>query len=208
MKIAIIGAGNIGKTLGQKWANGGHDIIYGVRDISENHESLTEHATVQTVVDAITASEIVLFAIPGSAMASLLQESGSALNGKIVIDVTNQMGRAITAGESAPQAMNAHALFETYTTGVSYYRAFNSLGWENFEKPTIAGQQVDLLYAGANDDNQEIVQQLIADIGLNPISVGGLDDLALVDNIALLWGALAYRQGKGRRLAFKVLMAE
>ena len=34
MKIAILGAGNIGGILGSKWLNVGHDVLFGVREAS------------------------------------------------------------------------------------------------------------------------------------------------------------------------------
>jgi predicted dinucleotide-binding enzyme len=47
---------------------------------------------------------------------------------------------------------------------------------------------------------------LIANVGLNPIYVGDLPQAPLVDSLGLLWGALAFGQGRGRRLAFKILV--
>jgi len=35
MRIAIIGAGNVGGTLGTGWARRGHEVIFGVRDASD-----------------------------------------------------------------------------------------------------------------------------------------------------------------------------
>ena len=32
MKIAVIGAGNIGGTIGAKWASQNHEVYFGVRD--------------------------------------------------------------------------------------------------------------------------------------------------------------------------------
>ncbi len=32
MNTAILGAGNIGATLGKKWANAGHRVMFGSRD--------------------------------------------------------------------------------------------------------------------------------------------------------------------------------
>ena len=32
MKIAVIGAGNVGGTLGRRWGESGHEVIFGVRD--------------------------------------------------------------------------------------------------------------------------------------------------------------------------------
>ena len=34
MKIAIIGAGNVGGTLGRAWVKAGHEVMFGVRDPS------------------------------------------------------------------------------------------------------------------------------------------------------------------------------
>ncbi|MBK9976416.1 MAG: NAD(P)-binding domain-containing protein [Gemmatimonadetes bacterium] len=32
MRIAVIGSGNVGGTLGRRWATLGHDVVFGVRD--------------------------------------------------------------------------------------------------------------------------------------------------------------------------------
>jgi 8-hydroxy-5-deazaflavin:NADPH oxidoreductase len=51
-----------------------------------------------------------------------------------------------------------------------------------------------------------VVEQLIADVGLNPVHLGGLEQLETTDNLLALWAALAMFQGKGRdRTAFKML---
>ena len=36
MTIGIIGSGNVGGTLGTRWAKAGHDIVYGTRDPQAN----------------------------------------------------------------------------------------------------------------------------------------------------------------------------
>jgi predicted dinucleotide-binding enzyme len=33
MKMAVIGAGNVGGTLGQRWAQAGHEVVVGVREL-------------------------------------------------------------------------------------------------------------------------------------------------------------------------------
>ena len=87
-------------------------------------------------------------------------------------------------------------------------RAFNSLGWENFDDPDFGGVQADLLWCGPDGSAAVLVEELIADVGLRPVRVGGLDQLATVDMVASLWFALALGQGWGRQLAFKVLTRE
>lgn len=36
MTIGVIGSGNVGGTLGTRWAKAGHDIVYGTRDPQAN----------------------------------------------------------------------------------------------------------------------------------------------------------------------------
>ena len=59
MRIAVIGAGNVGKAVGQKWAAAGHDVRYGVRNPADaKHASLA----VATVGEAVRDAAAVLFA--------------------------------------------------------------------------------------------------------------------------------------------------
>jgi 8-hydroxy-5-deazaflavin:NADPH oxidoreductase len=59
---------------------------------------------------------------------------------------------------------------------------------------------------GPDGDAREAIEQLITDVGLNPMRLGDVDHVGLVDSIGSLWFALALGQGKGRHLAFKVLL--
>jgi predicted dinucleotide-binding enzyme len=89
--------------------------------------------------------------------------------------------------------------------GAHYVRAFNTLGWENFADPVIAGEQLDLLWCGPDGDQQHLVEAVIADVGLRPVRVGGVEQLEIVDGIARLWFALVFGQGLGRRLGIQIL---
>jgi hypothetical protein len=199
MNIAILGAKIIGSTLGRKWARAGHHVMFGVRNIN-NPEVLNLArelgATVGTVGEAIAFGNVVVFAIPGDAMDETVRTCGPALNSKIVIDAANRMG----GGE-----MNSAASFATHAPGAHVFRAFNSLGWENFENPHFDNIQADLFYYGPGDETCVSVEQLINDVGLRPMRVGDLNQVQLVDMIGSLWFALAFGRGLGRHLAFKVL---
>ncbi len=61
-----------------------------------------------------------------------------------------------------------------------------------------------MLYC-ADPDAQPVAEELIAAVGPRPVLVGNLDQVHLVDALTGLWAALAYGQGRGRNLAFKVL---
>ena len=203
MRIAIIGAGNIGGTLGAKWAAAGHSVVFGVRDPEspKARASLSaagSGAAATSIAEALTSAEVVLLSLPGAAVAAFAGEHGAALSGKLVIDATNQFGQPV---------MNGIATIQAAAPGAQVVRAFNSLGWENFAEPTIDGVQVDLLYCAPAGEAQAVAERLIADVGLRPVRVGDLAQAPLVDSIGALWGALVFGQGHSRHLAFKVLAA-
>lgn len=200
--IAILGAGKIGGTLGRKWIAAGHQVIFGVNNPQGEkavklRAELGDRATVTTAAEALaTHPDVVVLAIPGPAMDATIAQYADQLNGKIIIDTANKMGA------STP---NSFAALQQYTPDAHIYRAFNTLGWENFATPLFDGIPADLFYCGTDSEARTTVEQLIADIGLRPVSLGGTEQVGLVDAFLGVWFALAVGQGKGRHLAFKVL---
>lgn len=200
MNIAILGTGNIGSTLGKKWAVAGHAITYGVRNPADpKYQTVLaetgEQATLATLAEAAAAAEVVLLAIPGGAVDEFTAAHGDALAGKIILDATNRVGQA---------EINNFAAISAAAPDAKLYRAFSTLGWENFETPKLGGQPVDLFYCG-DDSARATVEALITDLGLRPVYVGGRDQVGVIDGLTRLWFALAFGQGRGRRLAFKMV---
>ena len=195
MKIAIIGAGNIGGTLGRKWLAAGHEVVFGVREpVGEKAGELPAPAYLSA--EAAAGADVVLFAIPGKAMADTAAQLAPHLNGKIVIDATNQPGQP---------TLHSLAILRQAAPEAHLFRAFSTLGWENFANPVLGGHTADLFYCGDAGVGQAAVQTLIEQIGLHPVSLGGLDQVELVDSLTRLWFTLAFQKGYGRRVAFKLL---
>jgi predicted dinucleotide-binding enzyme len=195
------GSGNIGGALGKKWAAAEHTIRYGVRDphkpeVQELVKSSGGNASAGTLADAITFGDLILFAIPGGAMEETIKTYGNSLNAKIVIDSANNMS-----------ATSRHSLaaFAQYAPEAKVFRAFNSYGWENFEKPTFGGTRADLFYCGADGEPRKTMESLITAVGLNPVYLGGPEQADLVDSVLMLWFMLVRGQNRGRHLAFKLL---
>src|SRR5689334_10480794 len=109
MKIAVIGRGNVGGTLGARWSAAGHEVVYGVRQPSAPDTA--------TVPEAVAGAEVVVLAVPGRAARTVLADLGEDLRGKVVVDTTNDIAGG---GE-------LHAL-EELADGALPVRAFNTLG--------------------------------------------------------------------------------
>ena len=183
--IAVIGSGNIGATVGEAWRRAGHDVAFASRS--------PEPPKTVAIPDAVAAADVVLLAIPGAAVPQLLTEHGGALDGRVVIDASNDLG-----GERLHHA----DVYAELAPGARFARAFNTLGFELYADPAIGGEVADLFWCGPEDAG---VERLIADVGLRPVRVGGIDAIDVVDGVGRLWLTLVFRQGRPRRLAFRML---
>ena len=127
------------------------------------------------IADAIALADVVLLAMPGAAVPELVAAHRDALNGRLVIDATNDVGA------ERPHHADGYARF---APGARLARAFNTLGFEMFADPTVGGALADLLWCGPTDAG---VEQLIADVGLRPGRVGDIEAIDVVDGVARLW---------------------
>jgi len=202
LNIAVLGAGNIGGTIGRKWLNAGHQVAFGVNDPNGKNaqalrSELGNRARIGTVAEALDGKpDVVFMALPGAVMDSTIARYASQLDGRIIIDSANKIGAA---------SMNSFGALQQYVPGARIYRAFNTYGYENFANPEFDGVQADLFFCGTPGDSREVVEQLISAVGLRPVYLGGVEQVGIVDAIAGVWFALALGQSKGRHLAFKVL---
>jgi len=189
MKIAVIGTGNIGGSLGTKWRAAGYDVVYGSRTGSGTGPG---GAPVLAVSDALDGADVVVLAVPGQAVADVVGAQSAALAGKIVIDAVNRMGQ--------PE-LNSRALIAGAAPDVRYVRAFNSLGWENFANPVPGAN----LFFAADPNARSVAEELIAAVGLDPVFLGDPGAAGLVDALTPVWMALVQQHGGNRRIALRIV---
>mgnify|MGYP001420769478 CR=1 FL=1 len=199
MTITIIGAGNIGGTLAEKWKAAGHTLVIGARKPDDPETvawAATLNARVLPINDAVRAGEAVLIATPGKAVAELAAGLGDALKGKLVMDATNMAGPPGTA-------LGFEAL---RNAGADAVKVFNCTGWENLADPRYGDQLADMFMAGGSPAAKERVRHLVKDIGFpEAIDLGGDDKVHILESFALVWIDLAIMQKMGRGIAFQLL---
>jgi len=203
MNIAIIGTGNVGGALATKWANAGHTILLGVKDIEnfKGRELLQNEATsVHFITEAVKDAEIILIATPAPAAGDVARSLGDT-TGKIIIDAMNVvMGRGPEGFSNTADAI----LAATNTQKV--IKCFNTTGFNNMENPVYNGMGLDAFMAGNDKEAKSIVRQLALDAGFAECyDVGGNDKFFLMEQFAFFWINLAMMQGQGREIGFKLL---
>ena len=203
MKIAIIGSGNVGSALAEKWSAAGHAVEFGTREPSNfKGKEAAERGgvTATTIAAAVASAEVILLATPATAAIDVAKSLGDT-TGKVIIDAMNIVGgRGPEGFRSTAAAILAH----TQTRDV--VKCFNTTGFNNMQNTVYGAERIDMFMAGDSKGAKERAKQLALDAGFAECyDVGGNDKFELMEQFAFFWINLAMMQGQGRDIAFKLL---
>jgi len=210
MKIAIIGAGNVGGTLGARWARNGHTVTFGVRNPGDEKlkkllDSAGSTARAATIGEAVKDASVVVLATPWEGAQSALQAAGS-LNGKILIDATNP----VTMGSEGLRLVLGHTTsageqVASWATGARVVKAFNTTGAKNMADPKLGSQSASMFVCGDDAEARATVMKLADELGFEAVDCGALSSARYLEPMAMLWIHLCVGLGRGPDFAFKIV---
>ncbi len=206
MRIAIIGAGNVGTALATGWARAGHAIVYGVIDPAA--KAATGAAGVARVGEAAAAAEVIVLAVPWAAVPDAIAACGD-LTGKIVIDATNPLAftdgtLALTLGFSTSGGEEVARL----APGAAVFKTMNQVGFAVMPDATGYPAPAVMFVAGDDAARKPVVIGLVAELGFEPRDAGPLDRARLLEPYALVWIEQATLHGAGDRRAFGLMQKD
>jgi predicted dinucleotide-binding enzyme len=211
MRLAIIGAGNVGGTLGTAWAQkAGHEIFFGVRHPTSDQtqavvQRLEAKARAGTPEQAAAFAQFIVLTTPWNSAEAAIRSMGD-LKGKILLDATNplamgpdglrlEIGHNISAGEKV----------QTWAKGASVFKTLNTTGFGNMADPVFHGVKSVMFVAGDDAANKPKVIELVAALGFDVVDAGPLRNARLLEAHAMLWIELAIKRGLGRDFAFAIV---
>lgn len=211
MKIAVLGTGSVGGTLGCRWAKMEHDVVFGSRDPKHvKAQALLEKcggkASATTFAAAAAQADLVLLAVPwGSARETL--DSIGPLDGKILIDCINPLN-ADFSGLDLGHDTSAAEQIAAWTPGARVVKAFNTVGVKTMLEPRYSGQEATLFYCGDDAEAKRTVANLAGELGFQPVDAGPLSSARYLEPLAMLYIHLAFKEGWGSNCAFKIMKRE
>ena len=202
MRIAIIGAGSVGATLGRAWIERGEDVIWGLRNPADPKHAALPKERVKAPAEAVKAAEVVVIATPWSAAEAAVKSLGT-LAGKTVVDCMNPLGMGpdglqlvlgfdTSAGEQVASWAPGAFVFKTTTGAGNMARAA--------EYPVKPFMPV----AGDDAAKKAVVMELVAALGFEP-DAGPLKNARLLEPFAMVWIDQAMKRGRGRDFAFALV---
>src|SRR5437588_8090362 len=147
MRIAVVGKGNVGGGLADRWEKAGHDVT---RIGKEGGD--------------VSDAEAVLVAVPAAAVEDALGKV-DGLQGKTVIDATNLIGA------EPPSGFASNAEFIKSKTNGPTVKSFNLNFASQYGKLGEAKSRPSNIWSG-DEEARGVVEQLNRDAGYEPVHMG------------------------------------
>ena len=198
MRIGILGAGNVGTTLGRGWETRGHEVVYGLRNVGEERlarlrAAAGEGARAASVEEAAAFAQVLLLATPWGTTRPALEAAGD-LAGKVVLDSTNPL-RGDLSGLDVGLATSGGEQIAGWAPEARVVKIFNSVGVDVMADPRFGERAATMLLCGDDAGAKRTAAGLAADLGFEPLDAGPLSRARLLEPLALLWIRLAIDGG-------------
>ncbi|MDJ0976295.1 MAG: NADPH-dependent F420 reductase [Planctomycetota bacterium] len=208
MDIAIIGSGNVGGTLARRWAAGGHTVRFGSRN--PESEKLTalvaeigDNASATTIAGACEGADVLVLATPWSATEDAITAMGD-LTGRVLIDCTNPLKDDLSGLAIGTDTSGAE-LVQGWAPGARVVKALNTTGSTNMENPAYGADTVTMFVCGDDAEAKGVVTELVSALDFEVCDAGPLSAARYLEPTAMLWIHLAYQQGLGPNIGFRLV---
>jgi 8-hydroxy-5-deazaflavin:NADPH oxidoreductase len=205
MRIAIIGAGNVGGALAAAAVRAEHDVVISASssDSAGKAASSTGATAASSNGEAVRDADIVVLAVPHGAVAGIVAELGDALEGTVVVDSTNPLNATYT--DLTTTGTSAAETLQQQLPGSAVVKAFNTVFAARLGSPTEGGEPLDVLIAGDDADAKATVGALAGSLGFKVIDAGGLRMARTLEEMAFLNISLNAGNGWAWQSAWKLV---
>ena len=207
MEIAIIGAGNVGTTLGNAWIKRGHEVAFGIRDPeSAKARSLAQQFPAARLLlngEAAHNAEMIVLATPWQSTEEAVRSCGD-LDGKTIIDCTNPLKPDFSGLEIGFSISGAERISE-WASGAQVFKAMNQIGARLMDAPHFPGVVKPVMFVCGEGPLKSSVILLVDQLGFTVIDAGDLKIARLLEPYGMLWIHLVLMQKVPGDFAFALL---
>lgn len=180
--VAIIGLGNIGKAVGTDLSKSNSPFIAADNNSSKAQELAAQWGNFvqpETIAAALKKADLVVLAIPFGSISTFLREYAPDLEGKIIVDPSNPFKpngsggfKKIIGENETAGAINAAAL----PKNAKLVKALGTLSAVSLAKAAYQNPERAVLFYATDDTSIDpAIEQLIRNMGFDPLRIGGID---------------------------------
>jgi predicted dinucleotide-binding enzyme len=187
MRIGVLGAGVMADALGTRWAANGHEMMVAGRTAGKAQALARKWGgRAGSFREVAEFCDIALIAVLYQGMPATLAEIGDALQGKPIVDCNNPVEIERFTLITEPGRSMAQNIERA--TGGHVVKAFNlchARVWQ-MQPPLFDNRRLVVPYCGDHSAALEATRQLIADIGGEPLLIGGLQQALHLEAMAAI----------------------
>lgn len=186
--ISIIGAGGMAAAIAGLAAKAGHTVEVTSRDAAKAGalaERVGAGATTG-VFGAVPAGDIVILAVPYSAVLDVVKQYGEQLAGKLLVDLTNPVASDLTSFVTPADSFGAQEIARAAPASAVIVKAFNTLFSHVLAAGSFQGQPLDVFIAGDDAQAKARVAGFVESLGLRPMDIGLLPMARTLEHVCLL----------------------
>jgi hypothetical protein len=191
MRIAFLGYGNVGAPLADHLQRLGHEVTLAAADPGSDgvKKARSRNGALELAAPgaAVAGAEVVFLATPFQANEGVLKSVAPELAGKILVDCTNPVGPGLRHGLES--RLSGSQAVQNLVPAARVVKAFSIYGFENFEDnayPTYPVRPA-MMFCGDDAAAKKTVGELIAQLGWEPLDVGGIEQALHLEHMTLLW---------------------
>ena len=186
--ISIIGTGDMAAAIGGLAAKAGHTVEVMSRDAAEAGvlaEQIGAGVTTGTF-GAAPAGDIVILAVPYSAVLDVVEQYGEELAGKVLVDITNPVASDHTSFVTPGDSFGAQEITKAAPADAKVVKAFNTQFSHVLAAGPVPGHPLDVFIAGDDEHAKARVSAFIESLGLRPMDTGPLPMARTLEHACLL----------------------
>jgi predicted dinucleotide-binding enzyme len=186
--ISIIGTGSMAAAIGGLAAKAGHTVEVMSRGAAKARalaEQFGVGATTGTF-GAAPAGDIVILAVPYSAVLDVLKQYGQELAGKLIVDITNPVASEHTSFVFPSDSFGAQEIARAAPADAVVVKAFNTQFSHVLAAGPAEGHPLDVFLAGDDAQAKARVSAFVESLGLRPMDTGPLLMARTLEHVCLL----------------------
>jgi predicted dinucleotide-binding enzyme len=185
--ISIIGLGNMASALADRALAGGNAVeIIGRDPVKAKELAAALGAATVGAAGTAPAGDIVILAVPYASAAAVVSQCGDALQGKVIVDITNPVTPDLTGFVTPGGSSGAQEIAKAAPAGAHVVKAFNTLFANVLKVGSAEGRPLDVFIAGDDAQAKAHVSKFIESLGLHPMDAGPLPMARALENVGLL----------------------
>src|ERR1700676_1765840 len=186
--IGIIGSGGMAAAIGGLAAKAGHTVEVTSRDTTKARalaEKVGAGATTGTF-GAAPAGDMVILAVPYSAVLDVVKQYGEELAGKVLVDITNPVASDHTSFVTLGDSFGAQEIAKAAPADAKVVKAFNTQFSHVLAAGPAEGHPLDVFIAGDDEQAKARVSAFIESLGLRPMDTGRLPMARTLEHACML----------------------